>query len=166
MRLEKASLKSDIEILELQFQRSLSFILPFDPTEPSDLIAQSTSCPIVPHDAPSDPIPVHSPGLQSVPFLKNPSVMPSKSDSTFSSFHLALATPSIDEPSTSFVSTSYNPLQKNFESKASNNKGDEVKNHGSLVTELELMPGSISKKVREREILDASFYCISIINGN
>lgn len=75
--------------------------------------------------------------------------MPSKSDSTFSPY-LTLVTPSIDEPSSSVVSTSYNPRQQNFESKASNKKGDEAENHGSLATELELMPGSISKKLSPR----------------
>lgn len=156
MRLEKASLKSDIEILELQFQRSLSLVLPSAPTDPLG--------PIVPH-APSDPTPDHSSGLQTVSFLKDPSVMPSKSDLTFSPYQLSLATPSIEEPSTStststsIVPTSYNPLQQNYES-----KGDEVDNHGSIGTDLELMPGSISKKVSEREIHE-TFYSISITHG-
>lgn len=118
MRLEKASLKSDIEILELQFQRSLSLVLPSAPTDPLG--------PIVP-PAPSDPTPDHSSGLQTVSFLKDPTIEEAPSTST--------------STSTSIVPTSYHPLQQNCES-----KGDEVENHGSIGTDLELMPGSISKK--------------------
>lgn len=120
LKSEKASLKSEIENLELLFQHSLSFMhqwaAPVDP---------SVSYPIA-LLAPSRPVRIGSP---------RPSPQ------------MTHVVPSIGRPYTSVASASNNPGQQNPEQNPSNCEGYEVVNVGSRLHELELMPGSITKKV-------------------
>ena len=77
LREEKASLKSDIENLNVQYQQRLRVMFPWGHVDPSVVVSPSYSYTTVPIPVPPGPIPVH-PSLQPFPFFgnQNPGAIP------------------------------------------------------------------------------------------
>lgn len=158
LREEKASLKSDIESLNNQYQQRLRTMFPWTAMDHSVMMAPPPSYPYpvpVPVAVPPGPIPMHPP-MQPYPYFtnQNPGVIPNPC-STFVPY-LAPNT-LVEHQSTQYVSPPLHPgnhthasgtqdsrNKSSRESKAENNEGA----NNDVTTDLELKtPGSSSDQV-------------------
>lgn len=152
LREEKASLKSDIESLNAQYQQRARVMFPWPVMDHSVVMAPPSYPFPVPVALPSGPIPVH-PTMQPYPFYAtpNPGVIPN-SHSTM----LPFATPNVqvEQLSGHYAAP---PMQLGYQYLVSSNKNDRSKERkheksgssNDVTTDLELKtPGSATDNVR------------------
>lgn len=150
LREEKASLKSDIENLNVQYQQRLRVMFPWTGIDPSVVMAPSYSYP-VPLPVPTGPIPMH-PSLQPYPFFgnHNPGAIANPC-STFMPYS-ATSTPPIEQSSSQHASSSHTSSKRDSKSKSMDDRrgsnGERYDGSNDVATELELkMPGSSTNQV-------------------
>lgn len=150
LREEKASLKSDIENLNVQYQQRLRVMFPWAAMDPSVVMGPPYSYP-VPVPVPSGPIPMH-PSLQPFPFFGNHSTGGIANPcSTFIPYPTP-PNPPVEQPSAQYASTSQILSKQDSKSKSSDHqRGSNVErcdDSNDVATELELkMPGSLVQQV-------------------
>ncbi|GAV71827.1 HLH domain-containing protein [Cephalotus follicularis] len=135
-REEKASLKSDIENLNGQYQQTLRVMFPW-----ADITGPPYAYPI-PIPVPPGPIPMHTP-LQSFPFFVNRNPSPCSTAIFFSS----PSNPPSETTSDQYASTSHISSKQHSRSKSVDNQtvknSDACYDSDDVATDLELkMPGS------------------------
>lgn len=151
LREEKASLKFEIDNLNVQCQQRLSVMYPWGAIDPSVVMAPPYSFPVA-LPMPARPIPIH-PSMQPFPFFgnQNPVAIPTPC-STFmpysSSVNPQTDQASIECESTSHISNKQECRRKSLDAGTGNN--DEKDDYSSdVVTELELKtPGSTAQQVK------------------
>ncbi|XWS42173.1 hypothetical protein CRYUN_Cryun17cG0145200 [Craigia yunnanensis] len=144
-REEKASIKADIENLNVHCQQRLRVMFPWTGIDPSVVMAPPYSYP-VPLPVPTGPIALHPP-LQPFPFFgnHNPSAIANPC-STFMPYSTT-TNPAIGQPSSQQESSSQTSSKKESRSKSMDDQrgsnGDRCDHSNDVATELELkMPGS------------------------
>ena len=150
LREEKASLKSDIENLNAQYQQRLRVMFPWATMDPSVVMGPPYSYPVsVP--VPPGPIPMH-PSLQPFTFFgsQNPGAIPNPC-STFVPYTAAANHP-VEQPSAQYASNSHISSKQDSRSKSSDHpKRSNVERcdeSNDVATDLELkMPGSSTQQV-------------------
>lgn len=147
---EKASLKSDIENLNAQYQRRMRIIYPWGGFDPSVVVPPPYSY-RVPIPVPPAPIPVH-PAMQPFPFFgnQNPAPVPNPC-STFIQYSSPGNSP-VEQTSAQYASSSHVSSKQDSKSKSSDRqKGkstDKCVDSDDVATDLELkMPGSSTQQV-------------------
>lgn len=150
LREEKASLKSDIENLNSQYQQRVRVMFPWPAVDPSVVMAPTYPYPVPVH-VPPGPIPMH-PSMQPFPFFgnQNPNAIPSPC-STFIPYP-ATANPANEQPSVQYASTSHISSKLDSKSKSADHprgsNSERCDDSDDVATELELkMPGSSSQQV-------------------
>lgn len=150
LREEKASLKSDIENLNAQYQQRLRVMFPWATMDPSVVMGPPYSYP-VPVPVPPGPIPMH-PSLQPFTFFgnQNPGAIPNPC-STFVPYTAAANHP-IDQPSAHYASNSHVSSKQDSRSKSSDqhrrSNAERCDESNDVATDLELkMPGSSTQQV-------------------
>ena len=153
LREEKASLKSDIENLNAQYQQRLRATFPWATMDPS-VMMRPPSYPMpmpMPVPIPPGPIPMH-PSLQPYPFFGNQNHVIPNPCSTFVPYVPPNAM--IDQQSTQYMSPAMQPgsSKQDSRNKASDRQGESKigKNEASndVATDLELKtPGSTADEV-------------------
>lgn len=150
LREEKASLKSDIENLNAQYQQRLRVMFPWATMDPSVVMGPPYSYP-VPVPVPPGPIPMH-PSLQPFTFFgnQNPGAIPNPC-STFVPYTAAANHP-IDQPSAQYASNSHISSKQDSRSKSSDqhrrSNVERCDESTDVATDLELkMPGSSTMQV-------------------
>ncbi|KAF8405372.1 hypothetical protein HHK36_010276 [Tetracentron sinense] len=149
-REEKASLKSDIDNLNVQYQQNLRVMFPWAAMDPSVVMGPPSYPFPVPVPVPSGPIPMH-PSLQPFPFFgnQNPRAIPTTC-STFIPF-LTTTIPQTEQPHPQYVSplvqsSSRSHISSKQDSKSKSQRVSDVERSdesNDVVTELELKtPGS------------------------
>ena len=151
---EKASLKSDIENLNNQYQQRLRTMFPWTAVDHSVMMAPPSYPYPVPMPVPPGPIPMHPP-MQPYPFFANqsPGVIPNPC-STF----VPYITPNtlVEQQSTQYVSPAPHPgsqshVPRKQDSRNKSSKESNVENSkgsNDVTTDLELKtPGSSSDQV-------------------
>lgn len=152
LREEKASLKSDIENLNLQYQQRLRATFPWG-MDHSVMMHPPTYPFPVPVPMPQGPMPMH-PSMQPYPFFanQNPSVVPNPC-STF----VPYLTPNtmMEQQSTQFMSPPVQPCNRSRKQDSRNKQSDQLESKSGktddsndVATELELKtPGSTADQV-------------------
>ena len=150
LRDEKASLKSDIENINAQYQQRLRVMFPWATMDPSEVMVPPYSYP-VPVSVPPGPIPMH-PSLQPFTFFgnQNPGAIPNPC-STFVPYTAAVHPPN-GQPSAQYASNSHISSKQDSRSRSSDqhrrsNAGSRDESN-DVATDLELkMPGSSTQQV-------------------
>lgn len=153
LREEKATLKSDVDNLNVQYQQRMRVMFPWGTIDPSAVMAPPYSYP-VPIPVPTGPIPMH-PVLQPFPFFQNQN--PGAIPTPYSTLIPYPGPPNhpMDQPSYQCASTSRVSSKQDSESKTSDHCtgsiDDKSDDSNDVVTELELkMPGSKAQQVSFR----------------
>lgn len=150
LREEKASLKSDIENLNVQYQQRVRVMFPWTAIDPSVVMGPPYSYP-VPVPVSPGPIPFH-PSSQPFPFFgaQNPGAIPNP----FSNFvpYPTPANPPVEQPMSQYASTSHISGKQDSKSKSPDQQRDSNAERGDgstdVATDLELkMPGSSVQQV-------------------
>ncbi|XP_022751463.1 transcription factor bHLH121-like isoform X2 [Durio zibethinus] len=171
LREEKASLKADIENLNVQYQQRLRVMYPWSGIDPAVVMAPPYAYP-VPVPVSTGPIAMH-PSLQ-YPFFGNHNpVAIANSCSTFMAYPTA-TNPPIEQPSSQHESSSRTSSKRDCRSKPMDglrgSNGDRCDGSNDVGTELELkMPGSSTnqdlsageKKVKQTQKKEGS-----MVNGS
>lgn len=151
LREEKASLKAEIDNLNLQYQQRVGVVFPWSSIDPSVVLTSPYSYPYPMPIRPS-PIPMH-PSLQPFPFFgnQNPVIAPTPS-STYMPYPIPPANPQMEQVSVYFVSGSQNSSQREPKRKSTDDQnGNHIQESNVshfVATELELkMPGSSTRQV-------------------
>nr|WIE96087.1 basic helix-loop-helix transcription factor [Loropetalum chinense var. rubrum] len=150
LREEKATLKSDIDNLNIQHQQRLGVMFPWTAIDPSVVMGSPYSFP-VPVPVRPAPIPIH-PSLQPFPFFgnQNSGAIPNPC-SNFIPYPNP-ANPQIERPSAQYASTSHISSKKDSRSKSSEEHqrgsiAEKCDDSNDVATELELkMPGSAAQQ--------------------
>ncbi|KAI8536999.1 hypothetical protein RHMOL_Rhmol10G0300800 [Rhododendron molle] len=145
LREEKATLKSDVDNLNLQYQQRMRVRFPWGTIDPSAVMAPPYSYP-VPIPVPTGPIPMH-PVLQPFPFFQNqnPGAIPTPCSTLIP--YLGPPNHPMDQPPYQCASTSRGSSKQDSKTKTSDHCtgsiDDKSDDSNDVVTELELkMPGS------------------------
>lgn len=170
LREEKASLKSDIENLNAQYQQRVRVMFPWGAMDPSVVMAPPYSYPM-PVAVPPGPIPMH-PSLQPFPYYQtqNPATVPNPCP-TFVSYPTPI-NPAVEQPlaQPQYASVSHVSSKQDSKSKSSDHprggNAERCDDSNEVATELVLkMPGSSAHQVSFNFITLRSNTCRNIHIG-
>lgn len=160
LREEKASLKSDIENLNSQYQQRVGVMPPWTAIDHSVVMSSPYTYPVpMPMPIPPCPVSIHPPPMQPFPYFgnQNPGHIPSPS-SMYIPFS-APAIPPMEMPSAQYPSTSHVFSQKESRSKSPGHRrrpsdAERCSVSPDVATELELkMPGSSTQQVYYKQFI-------------
>lgn len=144
---EKASLKSDVENLNIQYQQRLRVMFPCTSVDPPLVFTPSYPFPV--HiTVPPGPVPMH-PSMQPFPFFANQSSRAITNPSAAFFSHTSHENHSVEQPLVQTASTSYVSGKQDPKSRPSDMNGSKRSDDSNDVeTELELkIPGSSAPQV-------------------